>query len=142
MFEETQKQGLLVRHYYGDTVRRFFVVGGALMIATLPFVRDFLPTSIFAALVAILVVGFFAGLANPRQRWVAGLNLLIAIAAFLIFEYVAVSRYFAGDNAPPLWFIILNQVLALDFFAALYYASKTLRGMTVGREGELLRGGK
>ena len=102
-------------------------------------VGDVLPASFSLGLLAILAVGVFAGLSNPRQIWVAVLNLVISASAFLIFEYVAVSRYVYRDGLiEPLWFIVLNQVLALNFFAALYFGSKTLRGMMLRRKQELL----
>ena len=140
MFEEAENRGPMVKHYHGDTVRRFLVIGAVIMLATMPFARDLLPASFSLGLLAILAVGVFAGLSNPRQIWVAVLNLFISAVAFLVFEYVAVSRYIATDGlVSPLWFIMLNQVLALNFFAALYFGSKTLRGMILRRKQELLR---
>lgn len=131
----------MVAHYYGDAVRRFFMLGGALMIVTLPFFIDLLPVTVYVSLFAILFVGFFAGIANPRQLWVAILNVLISVAASAVFEYYAVATYLGPVTSQTRWFMWVNQALALNFFLAVYFSTKTLRGMYLQRPGKLMRGG-
>lgn len=117
-------------HYYGDVTRRLFILGCVIMIVAYPFFTEYIPVSRTVAFAAILVVAIFAGLTNPRQRWVAAADVLIAIAAFVTFEYYAVEFYRADGGFWGLFFWI-NEALALVFFIATYFAVKTWRGLTI-----------
>lgn len=116
-----------IPHYYGDIVRAFFIFGAALMLVSLPFFRLEIPTSVPASLAVIAVLGLAAGLTNPRQKWVAALDAVISLAAVLFFGYFAAAAYTA--YSPRSVFFWINQVLALNFLLALYYAAKTVRTM-------------
>ncbi len=114
-------------HYYGDIVRKLFIAGGVLMLAALPFFHEYVPYPLMASIVAILVIGFFAGIVAPAQKWPIILNAVIAAIAFTVFEYYAVTAYMQLEY----WFSTVNQVLAVIFFAGFYYGVKSARGLWV-----------
>lgn len=116
-----------IPHYYGDVVRALFIFGAALMLVSLPFFRLETPISVPASLAVIAVLGLAAGLTNPREMWVAALDAIISLAAVVFFGYFAVAAYAA--YSPRSVFFWINQVLALNFLIALYYAAKTVRAM-------------
>lgn len=116
-------------HYYGHIVRRLFLAGGVIMLITLATLKHVLPIGTFVVIFAILIIGLFAGLTNPLQRWVAALDTLISLVALTTFEYHAVIGY--TDLGDVLFW--LNQLLAIVFFFAFYFATKTLRGTFLTR---------
>lgn len=118
-------------HYYGDSVRAPMILGGVVMMGTFPFFTDLIPGPLFFPVIAMLVLAIFGGLMNPQQKWIVVLNVGITAAAFLIFEHQAMvaSRTLGFRDA----FFITNQTLALIFFVAVYYATKTVRAMYLGR---------
>jgi hypothetical protein len=118
---------LLVPHYHGETVRKFFLAGAIIMLLTLPFFNDLLPVPLFISIPSILVFGVGAGLINPKYISVALLNLAIAAGALLVFEYFAVVNYHGEGIMYTLFWI--DQFLALNFLVAFYYSVKTVRGM-------------
>jgi len=114
-------------HYYGDTIRLIFVIGGIGMLLTLPVFQDRINLPIFISIIAMLGIGVTAGLTNPRQRWVIIFNAVASALGFFIFEYYAVDAFTGRVDL----FFLANQFLALLFFIALYYSVKTLRGFTL-----------
>ena len=121
-------KGVVIGHYYGDLIRRLFIAGGSIMILTLPFFKEIIPIPIFFSIFSIVIIGVFAGLTNPRQKWVNILNAIISAVAFVTFEYFAVNIYtLSGDYLKDLFFWT-NQTLAIIFFVALYFGAKTVRG--------------
>ena len=130
-----------VPHYYGDVVRTFFIIGGVVMIVTLPVFADRIPVSFQLSLLAILVVGFLAGLTNPRHVWVMVINALVSAVAFFDFEYYAVSTY-SSLTLFSNGFFWINQILAIDFFLALYYSAKTIRGFYLRSQTEVRKSDK
>jgi hypothetical protein len=116
-----------ITHYYGDTVRRFFVTGALFMVATLPFVAEYIALPFTLSLVGILIVSVAAGITSPQFVWSAILNIFISLYAVLQFEWYAVHWYWeygAGNS-----FFWINQILAVIFLLALYFAVKTFRGV-------------
>ncbi len=112
-------------HYYGNRVRQLFFVAAGIMLIGLPFVKSELAVPEFLSIVAVVVLDFLAGLTNPKQVWVNWANTVIAGLALVIFEVFAVRAYGARDA----YFFAVNQGLALIFLIALYFNTKTLRGM-------------
>ena len=121
-----------VAHYHGDTVRILFLVGGVIILATLPFYKNLLPigTGFLTVFVVLLALG--AAIVNPFQRWIVFVNLIIAIVAVVLFEYVAVVGY----GIDKLALSIIRQILAIIFLFALYYSGKTLRAMFLHQIGK------
>lgn len=111
-------------HYYGDLVRKLFLFGAVIMIVGLPFALNFLQLSLWQSLVAIVVLGLFAGLTTPSQTWVAIADLGISAVGLVYFEYYAVRAFETYR-----WGIFgINQLLGVVFVVALYYSTKSLRG--------------
>lgn len=115
------------KHYYGDTVRKLFLVGAVFMLASLPAMSSYLPVPLYVSILAAICIGVFAGITNPLQTWAAVLDLLISLTAVVIFEYQAVNGYQMYSFTHRTFWV--NQILAIDFLIALYYSTKTVRGM-------------
>jgi hypothetical protein len=113
-----------IGHYYGDIVRKLFIAGALVMLASLPLVQLFVPLPVFLAILVILVVVLAAGFLAPTQKWTMIVDMCIAGASMLAFEDYAVQSYFDGRAL----FFVVNQALAIIFFVAFYYAVKTVRG--------------
>lgn len=129
-------------HYYGDLVRALFLVGGFVMLVTLPMFNSFLPVSAAFSLLAIVLLVLSAGLTNPKNERSAMLDMSISGIALLVFGYDAVVRYSlgsAGDSTG--WLFWVDLFLASVFFGALYYSLKTLRGFKQGGRGSALFSG-
>ncbi len=117
--------------YHGTFVRKLFLAGAIIMLLTLPSLNPLLPVPAFVSVMAILVIGFIAGLTNPKQTSVTALNTIVAAIAFVVFEYYAIDSIRLMQATPELFWI--NQLLAINFFVAMYYSSKTLRGMLLNK---------
>lgn len=125
----TKKPRVYPPHYHGDIVRKLFILGGVIMMATLPIFSELINLPVvLTVLVAVLIV-FLAGFQNPSQRWVTILNTLVAMGACVVFEYVGISYFRATESVDP--FFLTNQALAFVFLVALYFSSKTFRGAVV-----------
>lgn len=121
-----------VPHYHGDTVRIFFLIGGVIILATLPFFKNLLQigTGFLPVFVVLLALG--GAIVNPFQRWIVIIDLIISASAVILFEYAAVIGF--GED---LFFLsIVRQVLAIIFLYALYYSGRTLRAMFMHQIGK------
>lgn len=114
------------QHYYGDLVRRFFLAAGCIMLIMLPFVQNRLPISFVLAILLILIIDVFAGITNPKWEWAVIADSVISLMGFLWYAYYSVVIYMQHTVYDVLFWI--NGVLAIVFFFALYFATKTLRG--------------
>lgn len=114
-----------IPHYHGDVVRILFLVGGVIILASLPFYKDLLPvgTSFLTIFVVLLALG--GAILNPFQRWTVLIDLVISAAAVVLFEYAAVVGYESSE----LLLSMDRQLLAIIFLFALYYSGRTLRAM-------------
>jgi hypothetical protein len=124
-------QDIPPEHYYGDIVRKLFILSAIIMLGTLPFFANLLPAPFFSTIIVVLIIGVVAGLTNPRQLGIAVISVIIAILAFATFEYYAVISYLQYSLSGLFW---TNQILAIIFFIALYYSSKTVRGMMIKKK--------
>ena len=120
-------------HYYGDTVRRLFLIAGIIIIVTLPFFSVLVPFPVVISSFGVLLIGFVAGMTSPRQNWVTILNVLVSIAGLILFEYYAVAAYYMPQTQQTAMFFWTNELLAVIFFFALYYSGKTLRGHVLNK---------
>ncbi|MEK7636181.1 MAG: hypothetical protein AAB362_00630 [Patescibacteria group bacterium] len=121
-------------HYYGDVVRRLFLVGAVIMLLALPFFYKLIPGPIFFSIFAIIIVELAAGMTSPKTLWSAIMNVLIAIFGIFAFENEAISAFSHYDA--EIWYFWINQLLALIFLIALYYGVKTVRQMS-SRDGHV-----
>ena len=116
------------RHYHGDTVRILFLLAAGFIFAT-RFVGTELPFSFGAIMLLILTLVIAAGITNPAQKWIHYVNMLVSIAGVLTFGGLAFSRIetaeqlFSGNG--------LVVLIAALFLAALYFATRTVRGLSV-----------
>ena|SRR3989344_1853608 len=120
-----------VPHYYGDVVRKLFLAAAVIMLVTLPFFNERLPVSVMVSLLIIVGIGLFAGITNPVKFWPAFIDTAVSIVAVVVFEYYAVVFYQTYSAKDALFW--LNQGLAVMFMFALYFSTKTFRGMILGR---------
>lgn len=115
-----------VPHYHGDAVRIIFVICGVIMLLGLPKYQDLIPFSANISILSILFLAVVAGYTNPKQKWIGALDALVSTFGFAVSEYLAVT-YFRTE----LIFTLINQVLAVLFFIALYSSIKTLRAFLI-----------
>ncbi len=130
---EVFRKGKLTEHYYGDIIRALFIIGAVVMLIMLPFSSSMLPIPVSISILIILVLVFLAGFTNPTQEFINYLNVLASAAGAISFEYAAASVNFSSARPLTFVFFIINQVLAIVFFLALYYSVKTLRGIWVDK---------
>lgn len=116
-------------HYYGDLVRKFFLAAAIFMLVMLPFMNRFLEVPLYISIVIAIGISVFAGLTNPIQKWVAILDFVIAVTGASVAEYHAVIGYTTYSMVHRSFWA--NQILAVIFLVALYYSTKTVRGMIV-----------
>ena len=122
------KRPLYPAHYYGDNVRRLFITGVIIMLITLPFFGDYIRFSAFYYVLGMIFLGLVAGFTNPLDRWVVILNLVIAVLAMYFFESETIAAFKTCGTNMGKWYFLTNQLLAIIFLSALYYAAKTERG--------------
>ena len=115
-------------HYHGDTVRGLFLVA-AVLIFTTRFIGTELPFTFGAQMLLILTLVITAGITNPVQKAIHYVNMLVSIAGTLTFGGLAFSRIettealFSGEGVVVL--------IALIFLSALYFSTRTVRGLSV-----------
>lgn len=117
-------------HYYGDIVRRLFVASGIIILIGMPFFADYLPYMASVSAIAAILIAVTAGTANPRSRSAQVLLLIVSALGVLFFQsYAAYSyRYFPWSGR-GVFFFLMMQALAILFFFALYFSTKTIRWM-------------
>jgi len=113
-------------HYYGDFVRKIFLLCAGILIVATPFYPDILPFNPLLLVLFILGIGVMAGLTSPDKPWVIKVDTVLAGASFVIFELSAFSHFnqIEGVNTS----FLICQSIALLFFFALYFSAKTWRG--------------
>lgn len=114
-------------HYYGDTVRTLLVIAGLIMVVTTPFFYDLIPKLSFFSIFAALVLVILGGFVSPRHRGVVIMSTIAAAAAFIVFQYYAISTFGLEDSLNAFFFI--NEILAIICLAATYYGTKSIRGL-------------
>ena len=115
-------------HYYGDVGRLFFLLAGIIILLGLPILSQTLSIPAYIAIVSVLAVVFVAGITNPAQKWVSVLDAMVSVVGFIFFEYYAVKVYSEGS----IYYIyLINQLIAIVFILAFYFAVKTVRGFLV-----------
>ena len=128
-------------HYYGDTIRILFVVSGLIIAVSLPFFSAVINTPIAISIIASVILAVSAGMMNPQQRWIMFVNAIIAVSAFIFFEYSSVHTYLDLSPATTIHvlFFWTNQALSIIFFLAAYLSTKTLRGELLAEKNKGLK---
>lgn len=122
----------VVTHYYGDIVRRLFLIAGVVILVSLPFVWDLSPLAALLSSVVVMILVLEAGVTTPKKEWTAYVNAVISGVGLVIYELFAVynySHYQASVSNVALF--LLSQIIATIFLFALYFASKTMRAMVL-----------
>lgn len=120
-------------HYYGDTVRKLFLLAGVILLLAIVRDHEFLSLYISVGVFSVLVLTVLAGLTspsvgNPYTRRIIVADVAISAVLFLLFEYLSIGEYARSkDIANEIFF--LRQALALVFLIATYFSTKTFRGM-------------
>ena len=123
-----------IPHYYGDAVRKCFLLAGCVFLFLIPVYSTSLPGLLPVAIVGAVILVCFAALTNPRKSWVMGANALVSSIGVI---FCAMIALFAYEN-DMLIIYLANQVLALVFLFSLYYSVKTVRAMMLGTIGRRL----
>jgi hypothetical protein len=110
--------------YFGDTVRQLFLACGVIMLAGLPFFHTYIRISNFVLILGIVIVAIFAGLTNPKKKIFLFFDILISIIGTFAFEGIAIASFFVSN-----WYFTFNQIIAILFFIALYFAVKSYRSI-------------
>lgn len=116
-----------IPHYHGDEVRIIFVVSAVVLIFAQSTGGD-LPLSTTGAVVSAVLLVIAAGITNPAQNGIHWVNAAIAILGTLVFGINAIHNFRAGVNVFDLSFIYA-EALALLSLLALYYTTRTIRGI-------------
>lgn len=133
MFTDPNQQNMEhkpVPHYYGDTIRKYLLVAGLLLLLAVIFDKELLKFYLIMGGFGVLIFTILAGLTSPQNKSVIINIAAISAAMFLVFEYFAVSHYLRSGDLLNISFII-REVLAIIFLAVLYYSTKTIRGMSL-----------
>ena len=115
-------------HYYGDTVRKFFLAAGVILLVAILRDQEFLSFYLFIGVFGVLLLTVLAGLTNSRTKGVIMADVVTSIIFFLLFEYLAVSAYVQMRHIIEEVFL-LRQLLAPLFLIAVYFSTKTYRGV-------------
>ena len=114
-----------IPHYYGDIIRKIFLVCGLIILITLPFLKNNISTPIFYSVLIILVLAFFAGMTNPRQKEIIVGDVIVSVIAFLVFFYQTVTKFQGFFDL----LFLTNFLLSILFLFAFYWSVKSLRGL-------------
>ncbi len=114
-------------HYYGDTVRRIFLVIAIVMLVMAPFVQESILKPSSLNVIAIIVLVLVSGFMNPKQVWVKYISFFVSLLGLFLFGVEAIQNYQKSS-----WvFELLTIAIAILFLFAFYFSSKTLRGVFV-----------
>lgn len=134
---ETEEVGNMIRikdpkrevkdmHYYGDKVRILYITMSFVMLVSSPFVKNLLPFPAFLSIFAFLLLTIIAGVINPKTKSIIILNFIVSVILVIVFGKEAIITY---DGNIKNIFFLLNFALSIGSLFALYYSSKTVRGI-------------
>lgn len=129
-------QWVSIPHYYGDTMRMYFIGGTALMLLAAPFYTGNIRLEMPFILAGAVCMVVLAALTGPHNRTIMTLNVVGAAVLTIMFGGWALLSY--GDISSLAF--VLRDAIALVFLIALYFSLKTLRAMymdQIGREPSL-----
>jgi hypothetical protein len=110
-------------HYYGDTVRVLFLVGGIVQMVTTAFYRSIISVPIPISMLGVMVLILAAGFTTHKNRSVILFDLVVSLFSTFYFEYIVLYGSYTGKDT-LFW---IYQALALNFLFALYFSVKTFR---------------
>lgn len=116
-----------IPHYHGDGVQVIFVVGAVVLIIA-QSTGAVLPLSTTGTVISAIILVISAGITNPAQYGIHWVNASIAIIGTLLFGITAINHYRAGLSIFDSSFVYVEALALLSLFA-LYYTTRTIRGM-------------
>lgn len=128
--QSAQRPG--IPHYYGDPVRQLFLAAAALSVVAAPFFPNLLPFNSAQSVLFIVVLVIVAALTNPKKRWTAFVDALLAAYGVIVIEMVAIEEFSTSG-----WMMFFaRELLAIAFLFALYFSVKTIRAMLLHQLGK------
>lgn len=119
-----------ISHYYGDTVRQFFVGIAVLIGICMPFSGN-LQLAAAYAVPAVVVLIVLAGLTNPHGGIILTADAIASVVGFLMAELVAIAAYNNGAYIP----LAILECISVLFLVTSYYSIKTVRAMMMHKIG-------
>ena len=122
-----------IPHYYGDYVRQIFMLCGAVMLISSPFLSSALPAALPFEIGGALMVAILGALTNPAKQISMLADAIVAVVGVVTYELLALNAYSSGAMIA----FLEREALAIAFLFALYFSVKTLRNMafhTIGKK--------
>lgn len=116
------KENGSANNHYKNIIRDCLILGGSIMLLTLPYFKSYIFLPPFISILSILSLAVLAGILDSYIKRSIIIDIGVSIIAFLIFEYNAVITY--QDYGIVNLFFIVNQILSLIFFISIYYSVK------------------
>lgn len=140
MYDYEQQSGVFaglfrsrnIPHYYGDHVRRLFLVVAALLVITIPVWDGLFPLEVVPRVLIVLVLALLAGITTPHSKGVLLADAIIAGIGVFLFELIAINTYEASDVG----LFLAREVVILMLLLAFYYSIKTYRAMLRRQTGK------
>lgn len=117
-----------VSHYYGDTMRTLLIIAGLAVLFAMLVDAEFRSLYVIVEVLGVLAFVVLAGLTSPVSRPPIVTTTLLAAAAFIFFEYLAVGAYLEARSFLGIVFLT-RQAIAILLLSVVYFGTKTLRGM-------------
>ncbi len=105
-----------------DKVRVLFVVAAAVMVLLYPFFSGAILEPPVLTYAGIIILTVLAAFTTVRDQVLLAIDAIIAGCGLIAFEFYAVNGFTAGGST----FALVNQLLALVFFSALYFSVRGL----------------
>ena len=116
-----------IPHYHGDETRVVFFISALILIVAQSTGAD-LPLTTTGTVIAAVLLVVTAGVTSPAQSWIHWLNAFLAAYGTIIFGMTAVERYRSDISFLEASFVYV-EVLALLSLVALYFTTRTIRGL-------------
>lgn len=121
----------VVPHYYGDVVRRIFVVAAAVLLLLSPSLASASDMALPLAVLGAIVLASLAAITTPRKRSIMIIDAVVSAAGVFVSELFAIASW----NAEVWFWLALSQALAVSFLFSLYFSMKTVRAMLLDQVG-------
>lgn len=121
-----------IPHYYGDHVRRLFLLVAALLIITIPVFDGLFPLTIPARVLMVLLLALLAGITTPHSKGVLFMDALVAALGVFVLELIAIREYAQTEVA----LFLAREAVILMLLFAFYFSVKSYRAMVTHQTGK------
>jgi hypothetical protein len=111
------------RHYYGDVIRKIFLVIAFAMLVMTPFFQNYIGDVVHLSVFAVVILVCLSGFMSPQQKLVKVFSFLVSLVGVLVFGQDAVRDYLVT----PWTFEGMTIAISVLFLLALYFSAKTIR---------------